>query len=173
MVKGDSLVLFESDQEVGLARAYSVDLRKRVVDAIEAGVSTREAARRFAIGESTAGAWHRVWRATGSLEPGRQGHPKISKLDAHEAFILALVDSKDRDITLAEIAGLLEAERGVRTCAASVHGFFGKRGITVKTYGPPVCKSNFIWRLIGLRKRIRHVGCLGAAKMEIRASRSS
>ena len=128
----DSLVQFSWIREVGVARAYSLDLRKRVIEAIEGGVSSREAGRRFAIGESTAGAWHRAWRATGSLEPGRQGHPKVSKLDPHEAFILSLVESEDRDITLAEIAERLETERGVRTCAASVHAFFKKRAITYK-----------------------------------------
>ena len=115
-----------------MARAFSLDLRKRVVEAIVGGMSTREAARRFAIGISTAGSWHRAWRATGSLEPGRQGHPKVSKLDAHEAFILSLVDTEDRDITLVEIADRLETDRGVRTCAASVHAFFKKRDITLK-----------------------------------------
>lgn len=115
-----------------MARAYSSDLRKRVIDAIRSGVSTRAAARRFAIGISTAGSWHRAWRATGSLEPGRQGKPKVSKLDPHEAFILSLVDTTDRDITLAEIAARLEVEHGVRTCAASVHAFFKKRDITFK-----------------------------------------
>ena len=122
----------ESDREGDVARAYSVDLRKRVIEAIAGGMSTREAARRFAIGISTSGAWHRAWRASGSLEPGRQGHPKVSKLDPHEAFILSLVDTEDRDITLAEIADRLAAERGVRTCAASVHAFFKKRGMTFK-----------------------------------------
>ena len=66
------------------------------------------------------------------MEPGRQGHPKVSKLDPHEAFILSLVDTEDRDITLAEIADRLVADRGVRTCAASAHAFFKKRGITFK-----------------------------------------
>lgn len=42
-----------------MARAYSVDLRQRVIDAIEGGLSTREAARQFAIGIATAGSWHR------------------------------------------------------------------------------------------------------------------
>jgi transposase-like protein len=69
-----------------------MDLRRRVVEAIEGGLSTREAARRFAIGIATAGAWHRLWRRTGNVEPGRQGQPRISKLDAHEAFILNLVE---------------------------------------------------------------------------------
>lgn len=115
-----------------MARAFSLDLRKRVIDAIVGGLSTRQAARRFAIGVSTAGSWYRAWRATGSLEPGRQGHPKVSKLDGHAAFILSLVDTADRDITLAEIADRLETDRGVRTCAATVFAFFKKRGITVK-----------------------------------------
>lgn len=115
-----------------MARAYSVDLRKRVVEAIDGGLSTREAARRFSIGISTSGAWYRAWRLSGRLEPGRQGKPKISKLDAHEAFILALVDTDDRDVTLAEIAERLEAERGVKASLATVHAFFAKRGITYK-----------------------------------------
>lgn len=115
-----------------MARAYGVDLRKRVVDAIDGGLSTREAARRFSIGISTSGAWHRAWRSSGRLEPGQQGKPKHSKLDAHEAFILALVETDGRDITLAEIAGHLEAERGIKAGVTTVHEFFAKRGITYK-----------------------------------------
>ena len=115
-----------------MARAYSLDLRKRVIEAIEAGLPTREAARRFSIGVSTSGAWYRAWRSNGSLEPGRQGKPRISKLDAHEAFILALVDTDERDITLAEIVEHLAAERGIKASVTTVHAFFAKRGITYK-----------------------------------------
>lgn len=115
-----------------MARAYSLDLRKRVVEAIESGLSTREAARRFSIGISTSGAWYRAWRSRGRLEPDRQGKPKLSKLDAHEAFILALVETDGRDITLAEIAEHLKAERGVKAGVTTVHEFFAKRGITYK-----------------------------------------
>ena len=57
-----------------MARAYSLDLRRRVVEAIDGGLSSREAARRFAIGIATAGSWHRLWRKTGDVRPGRQGH---------------------------------------------------------------------------------------------------
>lgn len=41
-----------------MTRSLSGDLRGRVIAAIEDGVSTREAARRFRIGISTAGAWY-------------------------------------------------------------------------------------------------------------------
>lgn len=131
-----------------MARAYGVDLRKRVVEAIDAGLSTREAARRFSIGISTSGAWYRAWRSSGSLEPGRQGKPRLSKLDAHEAFILALVDTDDRDITLAEIAEHLESERGVKACVTTIHSFFAKRGITYKKRRrtPPNSSVRTFWR---------------------------
>jgi transposase len=131
-----------------MARALSQDLRKRVVESIDSGLSTREAARRFSIGISTSGAWYRAWRSNGSLEPGRQGKPRISKLDAHEAFILALVDTDDRDITLAEIAACLESERGINASVTTVHAFFAKRGITYKKRRrtPPSSNGRTFWR---------------------------
>jgi transposase len=114
-----------------MARAYSLDLRRRVVDAIEGGLSTRAAARRFAIGIATAGAWHRLWRRTGDVRPGRQGQPEGSKLDPHEDFILGLVEAV-KDISLAEITERLAKERGLRVCPATIWYFFDKRGITHK-----------------------------------------
>jgi transposase len=39
-----------------MGKPYSMDLRQRVVAAIEGGLSTRQAAARFAIGIATAGA---------------------------------------------------------------------------------------------------------------------
>nr|WP_255720351.1 IS630 family transposase [Acuticoccus kalidii] len=107
-----------------------LDLRVRVVESIEAGLTHREASRRFSVGIATAGAWHRLWRRTGSVRPARQGHPVRSRLDPHEGFILALVD-RDKDITLAEIAAQLAAEKGVTVCPSTVWHFFAKRDITV------------------------------------------
>lgn len=114
-----------------MARALSIDLRRRVVAAIEGGLSTRAAARRFAIGIATAGAWHRLWRRTGDVRPGRQGKPSRSKLDAHEAFIVGLIEER-RDIALAEIAAHLAESRGVTACPATIWYFLAKRGITYK-----------------------------------------
>ena len=114
-----------------MARAFGVDLRQRVVDAINGGMSTREAARRFAIGIATAGAWYRRWRRTGDVRPGRQGAPSVSKLDPHGAFILGLIE-ETRDIALAEIAALLAKTRGVSACPATIWYFLDKRGLTFK-----------------------------------------
>lgn len=111
--------------------AYGIDLRQRVVDAIEAGLSHRQAAERFCVAISTAGNWHRLWRATGSTRPGKQGQPSHSKLDAYEAHILAMVE-EDKDIALYEIADRMMQDHGARVAPSTVWHFFKKRGITFK-----------------------------------------
>src|SRR6202048_709084 len=73
-------------REDGMGKPYSMDLRERVVAAIEGGVSTRQAAERFAIGIATAGTWARLKRATGEVRPAKQGNPienAFAKLKAH------------------------------------------------------------------------------------------
>lgn len=114
-----------------MARAYSIDLRRRVIEAIDDGLSTRAAARRFAIGISTAGSWYRQWRSTQDLRPGSQGHPSGSKLDRYEAFILGLVDDR-KDITLVEIAEQLASTQDVKVDPSTISRFFARRGITYK-----------------------------------------
>jgi len=80
------------------------------------------------------GAWVRRWRETGHYQPKRQGQPKGSKLDAHEAFILALVE-EDKDITLVEIGERLSQEHGITACPSTVWLFFERRAITYKKNG--------------------------------------
>ena len=48
-----------------MARAYSQDLRDRVIDAALAGLSARGAAERFGFGEATAILWVRRGRQAG------------------------------------------------------------------------------------------------------------
>jgi len=81
---------------------YGIDLRQRVVDAIDGGISARAAAR-FSVAPSSATKWYQQSRAEGSPEPARQEQPPGSKLDEHEAFILGL-ESADKDIALHEVA---------------------------------------------------------------------
>ena len=58
-----------------MSRAYSSDLRERVLDAVAEGTSARGSAARFGIGVATAVRWVRRWRETGEREAHRQGHP--------------------------------------------------------------------------------------------------
>ena len=54
-----------------MTKPLSLDLRQRVVDAINSGQSCRAAAARFGIAPSAAMKWHRLWRETGSVAPRR------------------------------------------------------------------------------------------------------
>lgn len=114
-----------------MARAYSLDLRERVVAAIEEGLSTHQAAARFSIGISTAGSWARLKRLQGDVRPGRQGKPKGSVLDAHADFILSVLEDKP-DTTLDELVDRLAAERAVRIVRTAVWKFLDRRDLTHK-----------------------------------------
>jgi transposase len=114
-----------------MARAYSLDLRERVVAAIEEGLSTHQAAARFSIGISTAGAWARLKRSQGDVRPGKQGKPQGSVLDAHADFILGVLKDKP-DTTLDELVERLAAERAVRIVRTAVWKFLDRRDLTHK-----------------------------------------
>ena len=114
-----------------MARADSHDLRVRVLDAVGAGLSRREAAARDRIGVATVIRWVALVAVTGETKAKRQGRPRGSKLDAHEGFLLALIEETD-DITLLEMQDRLRAERGVSVGLGTLWRFFDGRAFTWK-----------------------------------------
>jgi len=114
-----------------MGKPYSMDLRERVIGAIEGGMSTRQAAARFAIGIATAGAWARLKRSKGDVSPARQGKPKGSVLDPHADFVFGLIAASP-DITLEEIAQRLAQERGLEIVATAVWKFLDRNDMTHK-----------------------------------------
>ena len=115
-----------------MTKPLDLDLRLRVVGAIDAGMSRRAAADRFEIAPSAAVKWHQLWQRTGSVEPRPQGGDKRSKrIEAFAEVILALV-ADTPDITLVEIAERLERDHDERFAPSVVHRFFARRGITFK-----------------------------------------
>jgi len=64
-----------------MGRPYSLDLRERVVRAVEIeGLTCREAAARFDVAPSTVGNWVRRLRDTGGLRPGQMGGHRPAKI---------------------------------------------------------------------------------------------
>jgi len=61
---------------------YSGDLRERVIEAVEAGASRREAAERFEISPSSAIKWMQCWRASGTSTAKPRGGSR-SPLEEH------------------------------------------------------------------------------------------
>jgi transposase len=129
-----------------MGRAYSSDLRGRVIDAVAEGVSARRSAARFGVGVATAIRWVRRWRESGERTAHRQGNPGGSKLDPHEGFLLGLIEDRV-DITLEEMRVRLAEERGVRAGIGTLWRFFDARGVTVKKRpATPASRSAPTWR---------------------------
>ena len=129
-----------------MTRPLSLDLRQRVIDAINGGLSCRAAAARFGIAPSAAVKWRRLWRETGSVAPRRQGGERLlgrlgqtGRIEAVGGAILGMVEATP-DLTLAEIAGRLEREHGARFAASTVHRFFRRRGWSFKK--SPAMRAN-------------------------------
>ena len=115
-----------------MIRPLSDDLRRRVVTAVDDGMSRRGAAKRFGIAPSTAIKWVRARRLTGSCRPRPQGGDRRSqRIGVQAAVVLALLEETP-DMMLAEIAANLDSEHGLRVSQSTVWRFFLRRGITSK-----------------------------------------
>jgi putative transposase len=109
----------------------SVDLRERIVAAVEAGSSRRRAAERFAVSHSTAIKLMQRVGETGSVAPAKIGGYRKPKLEEHEATLRAIVDAKP-DITLAGIRSELESRAGVLVCQSTIHEMLRRLGLRFK-----------------------------------------
>jgi transposase len=115
-----------------MGKAYSQDLRERVLDAVERdGMSRRAAAERFEISGSSAIKWMERLERTGSRTAAQMGGYKPRKLDPHRDFLEAARAEKS-DITLQALCDRLLAERGVKADTSMMSRFFRRIGVTVK-----------------------------------------
>ena len=114
-----------------MARAYSQDLRDRVIGAALSGTPARKAAARFGIGVATAIVWVRRARETGERTARRQGQPRRSKLDPHREFLLGLIAGTP-DMTLVEMQERLRDEQGVSASIGTIWTFLDRCDLTVK-----------------------------------------
>jgi transposase len=115
-----------------MAKALSVDLRRRVVESIEQGMSCRAAAGRYGVSAASAVRWHQQFKATGTVSPRKQGGDRRSKrIEAYAALIVEAI-TKQPDITLAELQARFSAERGVHFAIGTLWRFFKRHRITFK-----------------------------------------
>ena len=114
-----------------MAHTLSMDLRSRLLAAVDDGMSCRAAAARFGVAPSTAIRWHAQRRATGDFAPKPQGGDMRSRrVEERAGDILAIWDAR-KDISLEELR-LAMAEVGLAVSVAGLHRFFVRRGMTRK-----------------------------------------
>ena len=113
-----------------MARAYSMDLRDRLIEAVRTGMSARAAAARFGVGVATGVRWARQFRTTGSAAPGQMGgHKKRAIAGEHRDWLL--VRCRDQNFTLRGLVAELAA-RGLKVDRRAVWVFVHDEGLSYK-----------------------------------------
>ena len=112
-----------------MPKPCSLELRERVVDAVESGASRREAADWFDVSPSSAIKWMQRRQATGSVAPKPSGG-SISPLEAHAAFLFTLI-ARRPDLTLDEIVVVMHKRR-IAGSRSAVWRFFQRHKISFK-----------------------------------------
>ena len=114
-----------------MPKALSFDLRTRVLAAIDAGLSCRQAAARFGVSASSAIRWQGMRRAGGDARPKPQGGDRLSRrTEAHAELIHAAL-AEAPDITLPELKTRL-AEQGAQVSVSALWRFCHRHKITRK-----------------------------------------
>jgi transposase len=108
-----------------------MDLRQRIVRAVEAGSSIRAAARRFAVSASAAIKLMRRVRATGSPEPDRYGGHRRPLLEPYATELRGLIEAIP-DITLAELQAELKRCFGIVAGLTTIHNTLRRLGLRHK-----------------------------------------
>ncbi len=114
-----------------MPKPLSFDLRSRVLSAIDAGLSRRQAAERFGVSASSAIRWDALRRAGGDAHPKPQGGDRLShRTEAHAGLIHAAL-AEVPDITLPELQVRL-ARHGAHVSVAALWRFCHRHKITRK-----------------------------------------
>ena len=115
-----------------MTRPLSMDIRERLVQAVDGGMTRRSAARRFGVAASTAIKWVEQWHRTGVIAPRpRGGDHRSQRLEAHAEEILGLIEQTP-DITLSEIVAHLAETHGLKAAPSSVWRLLDRHGMTFK-----------------------------------------
>jgi transposase len=145
-----------------MPKAYSVDLRIRVIEMVQAGASRREAAEVFSLADSTAVKWLQRWEQSGNSEAKPRGG-KVSPLEVHAALILEVAQAQP-DATFVELLVVLK-KQGIGTSRSALWRFFDRHKITYKKKS--LCASERQRQDVvrARRKWIREQGLLDPARL--------
>ena len=119
-----------------MAAALSLDLRERVIAAIEAGASCRQAAERFGVGKASAIRWHARYRAGGEIAAKPMGGDRHSnRTETHATLILQVLENRSQAY-LREVRASLQ-EHGAVVSLSGLSRFFRRHGITRNVWPAP------------------------------------
>lgn len=109
-----------------------MDLRQRVIDAVDAGESRVSVVARYRVSNAWIGKLLRQRRATGSIAPLPHAGGTPPRLGDGDRAALAEHVRQDRDATLAELARWAADERGVAVSGPTVCRALRALGLPLK-----------------------------------------
>jgi len=113
-----------------MTRAYSNDLRERVVKRVLAGESIRAIATLYTISPSSVVKWSARFRRTGSVAPAKMGGYKPVILSAHREFIHRRF-TEEPNLPLRHLQKEL-ADRDVKVSYGAIWKFVHAEGLSFK-----------------------------------------
>jgi putative transposase len=108
-----------------------MDLRERVIAAVNGGLSRNKAAARYGVAVSTAVKWAARLEKTGSVAPGKVGGHRLKTIRGEHADWL-LARCKARAFTLRGLVVELQDVRGLKVDYRSVWEFVHGAGLSFK-----------------------------------------
>lgn len=116
-------------------KAYSTDLRERVIESVESGeCNIPQAARRYKVSEASIERWLAQQRKTGSCAPLPHAGGIARKLATAEAAIRAAVKAQP-DATLRELCETVEKKTGIKSDPNMMHRELVRLQLPLKKVG--------------------------------------
>ena len=112
-------------------RAYSLDLREKIIASHEEGVSIRKLAKRFRVSRGTVWNLIKLKRETGAIVPKPPTGGTRGQLAAKETELAEMV-RKYLDYTLEEYCEYWDEQRGIRVSASTMCRELQKQRWTLK-----------------------------------------
>jgi putative transposase len=113
-----------------MVQPLSIDIRKRMAKAVDAGASRNAVAKRFDVAASTVIKLMQHAKATGSLKPKKIGGYRKHKLCPHDQVVRELVAATP-DATLDELVAEL-GRRRIQTSRSGLDRYLGHIGLSFK-----------------------------------------
>jgi transposase len=114
-------------------KAYSVDLRQKVIDAYnQREGSQRQLAKRFRVSLTFIENLLKRYRTDGTVEPRGHGGGQVAKLSLEQEGVLTNLIQENNDAILVELCDRLEQSVGVRISRATMGRYVQKLKITRK-----------------------------------------
>ena len=114
-------------------KAYSSDLRQKIVDRYEEGnISQRELARQFRVAVSFVQTLLKRYRETGKVGAKVRTQQTPTKLNAQQLSVLEQLVEVHNDATLKELRDRLAEKAGVSVSCTTIHRMLVKLNLSVK-----------------------------------------